>query len=245
MIKKILLADSGRKFFVKDLEHDFHTQFGYVTAAALKKAKPGAILKTNTGTELVALAPQFIDLYQKIARGPQVITPKDIGTIIAETGIGKTSTVVDAGGGSGALTFFLAHLCRKVTTYEVRSDFARLLEGNKALLGMKNITIKNKDVCQGIDEKNLDLITLDLPEPWHALVHATQALKPGGFLVTYNPSITQAAQLVEAVKQSRGMQYLKTKEVLERKWEIDGRKVRPYNRMLAHTGFLVFCRKTG
>lgn len=243
MIHKILLADTGKKFFVKDLRQDFHTQFGFVAASDLKKAKPGSIVKTNTGKELIVLEPQFIDLYQKIARGPQIIAPKDIGTIIAETGIGKNSFVVDAGGGSGALAFFLANICKKVTTYEIRPDFADILEKNKKFLGMKNITIKNSSVYDGIDEKNVDLITLDLPEPWKAVPHAEKALKPGGFLVSYSPTIPQVADFIAAVKKSKALLVLKTKEVIERKWEIEERKIRPFTKMLAHTGFLVFCRK--
>ncbi len=239
---KILLTKTGRKFFVKDVEHDFHCQYGYVKANELKKAKAGDRLKTNTGNELLVAEPQFIDLYQKIKRGPQIIAPKDIGSIIAETGINKNCVVVDAGGGSGALCFFLANICKKVITYEVREDFVEILKKNKEFLSLKNITIKNKDIYNGIDEKKLDLITLDLPEPWKVIGHAEKALKPGGFLVSYSPSIPQVSDFAEAVKKSE-LIVLKTKEVLERKWEFDERKIRPYTKMLAHTGFLTFCRK--
>src|SRR3989344_8963983 len=160
MVKLILLSKEGKKFFVKDIAVDYHCQFGFVTAADLKKAKPGTAVKTNKGENLVVLKPTFIDLYQKIKRGPQIIAPKDIGSIIAETGINKTSTAVDAGGGSGALCFFLANICKKVTTYELREDFTKLLKANKAFLNSKNLTIKNKNIYDGIDEKNLNLITL-------------------------------------------------------------------------------------
>src|SRR3989338_5982351 len=151
MIKKILMTKTGKKFFVKNLEEDFHTQYGYVAAAVLKKAKAGSKVLKNTGVELFVAEPQFIDIYQKIARGPQIIAPKDIGAIIAETGIGKKSVVVDAGGGSGALTFFLANICKKVVTYEIREDFFALLKKNKDFLGIKNVLVKNKSVYDGID----------------------------------------------------------------------------------------------
>src|SRR3989344_2701276 len=100
MIKKLLIAETGEKFFVKDLKQDFHCQFGYVKASNLKKAKPGSKVKTNTGVELCILNPSFIDIYKKISRGPQIIIPKDIGAIITEIGIGKSSTILDAGGGT-------------------------------------------------------------------------------------------------------------------------------------------------
>ena len=163
MIKKILLTKKGKKFFIKDLTKDFHTQYGYIKASQLKKAKPGKTIKTHTGKEFIVLEPQFIDLYQKSARGPQIIAPKDIGTIIAETGINKNSIALDAGGGSGALAFFLASICKKVITYEVRKDFAKILAKNKKFLNLKNVTIRNKDIYQGTTEKNIDLMTLETP----------------------------------------------------------------------------------
>lgn len=243
MEKKILMTKTGKKFFVKNLEEDFHTQYGYVAAAVLKKAKAGSKILTNTGVELFVAEPQFIDIYQKIARGPQIIAPKDIGAIIAETGIGKKSVVVDAGGGSGALTFFLANICKKVVTYEIREDFFALLKKNKEFLGLKNVLVKNKSVYDGIDEKKVDVITLDLPEPWNAVAHAEKALVAGGFLISYSPSIPQIADFVAAVKKTEKLVILKVKEVIERKWEVEERKIRPFTQMLGHTGFLVVCRK--
>ena len=44
-IKKILLTPEGRKFYVKDLKADFHTQFGFIKKADLKK-KDGTKLLT-------------------------------------------------------------------------------------------------------------------------------------------------------------------------------------------------------
>ncbi len=243
MIEKILITKTGKKFYVKDIEQDFHTQFGYVAAAELKKAKPGTAVKTNTGKELLVLEPQFIDLYSKIARGPQIIAPKDIGTIIVETGVNKKSVIIDAGGGSGALTFFLAGICKKVITYEIRKDFVEILEKNKKFLSAKNVRIKNENIYSGIKEKNVDMITLDLPEPWNVIPHAEKSLKPGGFLVSYSPNIPQVSDFVTAIQKSNVFVHLKTKEVIERKWEIEERKVRPFTQMLGHTGFLTFCRK--
>ena len=240
MFKRILLAGNGKKFFVKDIEKDFHCQYGFVAAAELLK-RSGTV-KTNTGVSLAIVQPQFIDLYSRIKRGPQIVGQKDVGAIIAETGVGKNSIVVDAGGGSGALCMFLAHLCKKVVTYELREDFVKILEENKKSLGLKNIVIKNKDIYEGIAEKNVDLVTLDLPEPWKAIPAVEKALVSGGFLVSYSPSIPQVSDFVEAIRKS-SLIWVKTKEVLERKWEFEERKIRPFTQMFGHTGFLTICRK--
>src|SRR3989338_5458767 len=136
--RKILISAEGKSFYLKDISKDFHCQFGLISSKDLKK-KDGSIIKTNTGKELKIFTATFIDSYKRIKRGAQIITRKDIGLIVAETGINKHSKVVDAGAGSGALSCFLANLCKEVTTYEIREDFIKLVEKNKEFLNLKNL----------------------------------------------------------------------------------------------------------
>ena len=242
MIQKILIAKEGKEFYIKDTSKDFHCQFGLVKAKDLKK-KDGSVIKTNTGKELTIFSPSFIDTYKRIKRAPQIITRKDIGIIIAETGVNKDSKIVDAGAGSGALACFLANICKEVTTYEIREDFIKIVNKNKESLGLKNLKVKNKDIYKGIEEKDVDLITLDLPEPWLAIKSSKKALKTGGFLVSYSPTIPQVMDFVNAVNKSEGFIHLKTVELMLREWEILDRKVRPITTQTVHTGFLSFVRK--
>jgi len=242
MIRKILVTNEGKEFYIKDPSQDYHCQFGMLKSKDLKK-KDGSIIKTNTGKELTLFSSSFIDDYKRIKRAPQIITRKDIGIIIAETGINKNSKGVDAGAGSGALALFLANICKEVTTYEIREDFLKIVEKNKEFLNLKNLKIKNKDIYQGIDEKNIDLVTLDLPEPWLAIEPAKKALKTGGFLVSYSPTIPQAMDFVNAVKKDSNLIHLKTIELIQREWEIEERKVRPITTQTVHTGFITFVRK--
>ncbi len=244
-IKKILVADDGKKFFVRNLAEDFHTQFGFIHKAALAKAKPGDILKTNTGKELSVFEPSFMDIYSRIKRAPQIIPRKDIAAIIAETGIGKDSTIVDAGTGSGALALFLANIAKKVVSYELREDFAKVAGENVKFMGMKNLAIRNKDVYAGIEEKNVDVVTLDLAEPWKAVGHAAKALKVGGFIVSYSPTIPQVADFVTAAAKIKGLVLIKTIEIIEREWELNERVIRPLSQQIGHSGFLTFVRKVG
>ncbi|MBI2659208.1 tRNA (adenine-N1)-methyltransferase, partial [Candidatus Woesearchaeota archaeon] len=119
-IKKVLITRQGRKFYAKDLGQDLHTQYGYVKKEELKKAKEGDLRKSNTNKEFFIFNPSFIDLYRKIKRDAQIIQLKDIGLIIAETGISKSSKVLDAGSGSGALACFFAAIAKEVISYEIR-----------------------------------------------------------------------------------------------------------------------------
>ncbi|MGI8792041.1 MAG: tRNA (adenine-N1)-methyltransferase, partial [Acidimicrobiales bacterium] len=103
---------------------------------------------------------------------------------------------------------------------------------------------EERDVYDGIDETDLDRVVLDLPEPWQVVKPAEGALHPGGIFVAYLPTITQTAQLREALAESAfGM--AETIEVLHRSWHIEGLSVRPDHRMVAHTGFLTSARLLG
>lgn len=242
-IKKVLVTKQGRKFYAKSLDEDLHTQYGFVKKEELKKAKDGDLLKSNTEKEFFVFSPSFIDLYRKIRRDAQIIPLKDIGFIVAETGINRESKILDAGSGSGALACFLASIADEVITYEIREDFIEIVKSNIEFLELKNVKVKKKDIYEEIDDKNMDAVILDVPEPWKAIENCSKALKPGGFLVSYSPSIPQVADFVNTVKKNENFVYLKTCEITEREWEVEERKVRPKSAAIGHSGFLSFARK--
>ena len=181
----------------------------------------------------------IVDRLKDFKRGPAIILEKDAGLIIASTGINKDSNVVDAGTGSGFLAAYFANICNKVTTYENRKEFYEIAKRN--LRDFKNVKIKFKDIYKGISEKKLDLITLDLKEPWKVLKHAQKTLNKNGFLVAYLPTINQVEILAREIKKYK-FRIIKVTEVLEREWHVDD-KIRPKSQMIAHTAFLVFARK--
>ena len=242
-IKKVLITRQGKKFYAKDLEQDLHTQYGYVKKEDMEKSNEGDLLKSNTEKEFFVFNPSFIDSYRKIKRDAQIIPLKDIGLIITETGINKDSKVMDAGSGSGALACFLASIAGEVITYEIREDFIEIVRANIEFLGLKNINIKNKNIYEEIEEKNVDVAILDVPEPWNAIENCSKALKPGGFLVSYSPSVPQVADFVNSIRKNENFVYLKTCELTEREWEVEERKVRPKSASIGHSGFLSFARK--
>jgi len=237
---KVLISKND-KFLAKDISKDYHTKHGFFKKEDLKKS--GKAIKTNTGKEFSIFNPYFIDLYKKIRRDAQIIPLKDIGLIVAETGVNNKSKVVDAGSGSGALCCFLANIAKEVITYDIREDFIEIVNHNVAYLKLKNVKIKNKNVYDGIDEKNADLIVLDLPEPWNAIEAAKKALKVGGFLVSYSPTIAQTADFVNSINKDKNFVHVKTSEIVEREWEVEGRKVRPKSQGIGHSGFVSFVRR--
>ena len=241
MITKVLVnKKDGKSFYVKDTDKELHTSYGLITSKELKKKK--GIVKTNIGKEFYIFPASFVDRFRRLKRAAQIITPKDAGVIIAETGVNSKSKVVEAGGGSAGLTCMLANIVGKLTTYEIRKPFVKVINENVKNFGFSNVTIKNKDVYLGIAEKNLDLIVLDLLDPKNVLDHAAKSLKPGGFLVVYLPSITQVTTFLKKARKNDFI-VMKILETIQRKWKIEGRIARPEFRMLGHTGFLSFLRR--
>ena len=242
-IHKILITAQGKKFFIRDLKNDFHTQFGYVKKDDLSKTEDSGKIFSNTGKEFHIFSPSFADLYGKIKRNAQIIPLKDIGFILAETGINGKSVVVDSGSGSGALACFLANIVKKVVTYDIREDFIEVVKSNIEFLGLKNIIVKNGDIYKSIDEKNVDLITLDVPEPWLAIDSCSAALKVGGFLVSYSPTIPQVMDFVNEVRKRKDFVHVKTAEIIEREWDVEDRKVRPKSVTIGHSGLMSLARR--
>ncbi|HLC81703.1 MAG TPA: hypothetical protein VJH68_03515 [Candidatus Nanoarchaeia archaeon] len=239
-IERIAIEKStGKTFLVKDLDQEFHTGEDIIAKKLLQKE---GLISSSKGKEYLVLKPQFSDLWNSLQRGPQIMIQKDIGLILAKTGINRDSVVVDAGGGSGSLCLSLANICGKITVYETNPEHYALLTKNVSLFGLKNMLLKQENVYEGISEQELDLITLDLPEPWLALNSAEQALRCGGHIVVYLPNLHQVKKYIDAAKKT-AIKVLEIIELLERKWNIDDKIMRPEFAMLGHTGFMVFCRK--
>ena len=237
------IVAKGKQYLITDTSKDVATLYGTISKEDLKKPS-GSVVKTkDTNKEFVLLDAAFIDIYKRFRKLPQTIPLKDIGLIIGETGINKDSIVVDGGVGSGALAAALANVVKQVISYDVREDCIKTAQQNIAAVGLKNITIKQKSLYDGIEEENADLITLDLPEPWKVIPHAAKALKIGGFIVSYSPSVPQVQDFVTALHKNEQFLYMKTVELIERLWEVEGRRVRPKSTGIGHSGFLTFGRK--
>jgi len=135
--------------------------------------------------------------YRRLKRGPQVMLPKDIGIVIAYTSVGKDSFCVDAGTGSGWLAVSLARICKRVVSYDIRPEFIRIAEQNQLMERLSNLELKEKDITKGIDEKDVDLVTLDMPNSDKVVRYAHKALKQNGFIFGYLPHVEQVKKFVD------------------------------------------------
>jgi tRNA (adenine57-N1/adenine58-N1)-methyltransferase catalytic subunit len=244
---QVLLVDTKRRRYLLTLTAgaDFHSHSGVVSHDDVIGAEEGAALRSTLGMTYTAIRPTLGDFVLKMPRGAQVIYPKDLGPILVLADIFPGARVLESGVGSGALSMTLLRAGAEVVGYELRADFAARASKNVVrFLGedvLERYRVEERDCYRGIDERDLDRVVLDLPEPWQVVPHAARAMHPGGILVAYTPTIVQAAQLRSALADGPfGM--LDTIEVLHRGWHIEGQSVRPDHRMVAHTGFLTHAR---
>lgn len=241
-MRLLISKEDSRQFLITDISKPFHSQFGMFSVEDISKPD-GSVIKSNKGKEFVILSPSFIDVFKRLKKMPQSMPLKDIGFIIGETGINSESVVLDAGSGSGHLSAALAHLVKKVITYEVNQDYLENIRENFRRLDLQNVELRVRDVREGFDEMNVDLITLDMPDADKVVPHAANALKIGGFLVNYALTVMQLSEFVEAVQKDSRLFVIKSSENLERLWVVEGRKVRPKNTPIGHSGFLTVVRK--
>lgn len=231
----------GHFFNIRTLSEDFHCQFGKIPKSELTKA----IATTNTGVQMKLFDPNFLDSISDIKRGPQIPLSKDFGIIVAKTGIGKDSIIVDSGSGSGYLSCMYANIAKKVYSFDINEDHLAIAKNNAEFIGLKNVHFKKLNIYEEKPEvsEKVDLVSLDLPEPWKALDNVSELLKSGGFLTGYLPCITQVMEFVESVNARDDFVCLDVLEVTQRLWIVDKKRVRPENQQLSHSGFIVFVRR--
>jgi len=245
---RALLVDAKHRRHLVTLQPggELHLHTGIVRHDDLIGVDEGITVRTTLGARLVALRPTLAEYVLEMPRGAQVIYPKDLGPILMLADMHPGLRVLESGVGSGALTMALLRAVGPtghISGYEIREDFASRARRNvEGLLGPDvPLDIEIRDSYDGIDESDLDRVVLDLPEPWRVVKHAQSALRPGGILVAYLPTIGQVARLREELAGSAfGM--AQTLEVLQRTWHVEGQSVRPDHRMVAHTGFLTSAR---
>ncbi len=239
----VLLVDNKRRRYLVTLEEggEFHSHTGVVEHDDLIGSDEGAGFRSSRGSPFSAFRPTLADYVLKMPRGAQVIYPKDLGPILMMADVFPGARVFESGVGSGALSMTLLRAGAEVTAYEIRQDFAERAECNiAAMLGsgvLERYSLHIRDAYEGVDESHLDRVLLDLPEPWQVVPHAAKALRPGGIVVAYTPSILQATRFREALDE-HGFGFAETVEVLNRSWHVAGQAVRPDHRMVAHTAFL-------
>ena len=246
-IQLILSSSRGLKSYILKLEsgRKLETHKGVLLHSDLIGRSYGSTVLSHLGTEFLLLKPSTSELARTLKRRSQIIFPKDIGLILLKLSIEPCQQVIEAGTGSGALTLALARAVGptgQVISYDVRHDMQSLARSNLEMAGLiERVILKTRDVSEGFDETEAPALFLDVPRPWDLLSQVHNALQGGGFFGALVPTTNQVVNLLEGLKRE-SFAATEVVEVLLRRYKTLAARLRPEDRMVAHTGYLVFAR---
>ena len=245
----VLLIGQDRKQFVVKLVPggQLQTHRGYLNHDDLLGRPLGREVVSHLGYPFVVLQPSTSDLISQLKRTTQIMYPKDIGYALLKLSVVPGDRIIEAGTGSGGLAVALARAVGPsgmVYSYEVRHDILNLARKNLEALGLADrVSLKLRDIAEGFDETGVDAIFLDVRRPWAYLAQVAAALKDSGFFGAILPTTNQVADLVHALEGRQTFGHIEVEEVLVRPYKAVPDRLRPMDRMVAHTGYLVFARK--
>lgn len=242
------LVGLRHKHFILTLQAGakFETHRGILQHDDLIGRPWGTQVFSHINAPFFLLQPSLADLINELPRTTQILYPKDIGFILITMGIGPGQTVMEAGTGSGSMTTALAFSVGpqgRVISYEVKQDVQNLARKNLTRFGLESrVDFKLRDIGEGFDETDMDAFFLDVPNPYDYTAQVRAALKPGGYLCCLIPTFNQVEKTLMALRQNR-FAFVEVCELLLRYYKPEPARIRPTDRMVAHTGFLVFARR--
>jgi tRNA (adenine57-N1/adenine58-N1)-methyltransferase len=133
-----------------------------------------------------------------------------------------------------------------VHSVERREDFAKNATENVTnYFGEKpaNWRLDVGSVQDQSFENSYDRVVLDMLAPWECVAMAAEVLRPGGVFLAYVATTTQLSATAEALKEDGHFTEPESSETIVRGWHHEGLAVRPQQRMIGHTGFLIQSRR--
>lgn len=242
----LLVSAQNKRYMVRLTPgHQMQTHRGVLKHEDLIGIPWGSKVYSHMGSPYMLLQPSLADILLETRRSTQIMYPKEIGFILVSMGIGPGTTVLEAGTGSGSLTTALAFAVGpmgKVITYDNRSEMQNLAQKNLERVGLaERVIFRLRDIQEGFEETNVDALFLDLINPYDYISQARQALKLGGFFGALLPTMNQVSRLLMALQHEK-FAFIEVCELLLRYYKIAPTRLRPTDRMIAHTGYLIFAR---
>ena len=249
---RLVVISTGTKKYLSVITkgQDFITNEGKIEFDEVKSIPSN--IESSTGVLFSIYVPSYSEFTLLMKRGPQIIYPKDIGSIIVSANVHTNSKVLEIGTGSGALTLFLSSILgqdsalysldvNKKNQYRAKKTISRYLSNYSSGID-RGVNFINQELANFQIESlpiTFDSIITDVPEPW--LFFNNNKINNDLHWVSYLPSISQVSKITDVLEASK-FQDIKIKEVIEREWTVKGKVSRPKHSMVGHTGFIVSSR---
>ena len=239
--KRVILRGNSREYYVRLGEGKLSTDKGMIDLEEAALLDDGSVIKTHLGAEFTILLPKATDFFTHGKRTGAPMMPKDIGLVMAYTGMCRRDRVLDAGTGSGIAAIFFGGCAGEVVTCEARADFSKTAEGNIIDAGLENVECRACDVLD-VTDGPFDIVHLDMQLERAHVEHAYHLLRTGGYFATYTPFLEHTFVVMDAAQDLFGEDNVQTVECLERELTRSKRGTRPSTRV-GHTGYLTIARK--
>lgn len=248
---RIQLTDPKGKMYTFTITpgKEWHTHKGWIVHNDLIGLPEGSVVSTSAGLQFTAFKPLLGDFVLSMPRGATIVYPKDAAMIIGVADVFPGAKVIEAGVGSAALSISLLRAIGptgELTSFERREDFADIARENvRTYFGTvpANWNLNIGSVQESSIDKKYDRVILDMLAPWECISFAAKVLRPGGVFLAYVATTTQLSMTAEAIKEDGHFTEPLSSETIVRDWHHEGLAVRPMQRMIGHTGFLIVTRR--
>jgi tRNA (adenine57-N1/adenine58-N1)-methyltransferase len=248
---RIQLTDPKGKMYTFTITpgKEWHTHKGWIVHNDLIGLPEGSVVSTSAGLQFTAFKPLLGDFVLSMPRGATIVYPKDAAMIIGVADVFPGAKVIEAGVGSAALSISLLRAIGptgELTSFERREDFADIARENvRTYFGAvpTNWSLNIGSVQESSTDKKYDRVILDMLAPWECISFAAEVLRPGGVFLAYVATTTQLSMTAEAIKEDGHFTEPLSSETIVRDWHHEGLAVRPMQRMIGHTGFLIVTRR--
>jgi tRNA (adenine57-N1/adenine58-N1)-methyltransferase len=248
---RIQLTDPKGKMYTFTITpgKEWHTHKGWIVHNDLIGLPEGSVVSTSAGLQFTAFKPLLGDFVLSMPRGATIVYPKDAAMIIGVADVFPGAKVIEAGVGSAALSISLLRAIGptgELTSFERREDFADIAKENvRTYFGTvpTNWNLNIGSVQESSTENKYDRVILDMLAPWECISFAAEVLRPGGVFLAYVATTTQLSMTAEAIKEDGHFTEPLSSETIVRDWHHEGLAVRPMQRMIGHTGFLIVTRR--
>lgn len=228
---------------------EWHTHKGWIVHDDLIGLPEGSVVSTSAGLKFTAFIPLLSDYVLSMPRGATIVYPKDAAMIIGVADLYPGARVLEAGVGSGALSLSILRAIGvegALDSFERREDFAEIARKNVSeyfgsLPSRWSLTVGS--VQDQSHDRIYDRVVLDMLAPWECVEMAARVLRPGGVFLAYVATTTQLSATAEALKIDGHFTEPESSETIVRGWHHEGLAVRPQQRMIGHTGFLIQSRR--